>query len=217
MLILVVEDEADIRKMECMYLEHAGYKVVEAADCTQAIRQWREYQPDLILLDLNLPDGDGITVCESIRCYSNVPVLMTTARTEEIDELKGLHNGADDYLKKPFSAEMLLARVGSVLRRHQKSSLRVGNLHIDPVRQQAYESGKAVQLSSLQFALLFLLASQPGRVFSRSDILAHLQLDGEVYDRTVDTHIKSLRQKLSNKEYIKTIYGSGYAFHHPST
>ncbi len=212
MLILVVEDEADVRKMERMYLERAGYTVVEAVDCAGAVHQWRQHQPDLILLDLNLPDGDGITVCENIRHYSDVPVLITTARTEEIDELKGLRNGADDYLKKPFSAEMLLARVESVLRRHQKSSLRFGSLHIDPVRQQVYEDGRAVRLSSLQFTLLFLLASQPDRVFSRQDILVHLQLDGEVYDRTVDTHIKSLRQKLSNKEYIRTVYGSGYAF-----
>jgi two-component system response regulator BaeR len=212
MLVLVVEDEADVCTMERMYLERAGYTVVEAVDCTGAIYQWRQHQPDLIVLDLNLPDGDGITVCEDIRHYSDVPVLITTARTEEIDELQGLRNGADDYLKKPFSAEMLLARVESVLRRNRKSSLRFGNLNIDPVRQQVYENGTAVHLSSLQFTLLFLLASQPHRVFSRQDILAHLQLDGEVYDRTVDTHIKSLRQRLSNKEYIRTVYGSGYAF-----
>jgi two-component system response regulator BaeR len=212
MLVLVVEDEVSVRKMERLYLERAGYGVLEANDCQEALRQWQSRQPDLVLLDLSLPDGDGTAVCETIRQNSLVPIIMTTARVEEIDELKGLKGGADGYLKKPFSPEVLLAHVGSVLRRYGQGQLRFGTLSIDPVRQLALDQGRDLHLSALQFRILLALASNPGRVFSRAEILSHLDLDGEVFDRTIDAHIKAIRKKLKHRAYIQTMYGSGYVF-----
>lgn len=212
MLVLIAEDEPSVQAMEKAYLEHAGYKVAVAASCKETLDQWQAYHPDIIILDLNLSDGDGITVCEKIRRTSAVPIIITTARVEEIDELKGLDIGADDYLKKPFSTAVLLAHVTSILRRNQQGTVHLGTLHLDPLRQIAYENDVELVLSSLQFKLLFLLSSQPGRIFSRQEILKHLELDGTVYDRTIDAHIKSIRQKLSNRGIIRTVYGSGYAF-----
>ena len=212
MLVLVVEDEPSVQTMERLYLERAGYEVVVTSSCQEALRQWRNRQPDLVLLDLSLTDGDGTVVCRTIRQSSLTPIVMTTARVEEIDELRGLDIGADDYLKKPFSPAVLLAHIKSVLRRHGQGQLRFGSLSIDPVRQLALDQGQNLNLSALQFRILLILVSSPGRVFSRSEILLQLDLDGEVFDRTVDAHIKAIRKKLKHKECIQTIYGSGYVF-----
>lgn len=212
MVILVVEDEPSVQKMERLYLERAGYEVVEADSCSAALQRLRDYRPDLVLLDRSLPDGDGKGVCETIRQDSMVPVIMATAKVEEADELKGLGAGADDYLKKPFSPAVLLAHVESVLRRSGRGQIRFGSLHIDPVRQLVIDEGRELHLSTIQFHILLLLASYPGKVFTRSEILVGLNADGEVFDRTVDAHIKSIRKQFERKQYIRTIYGGGYVF-----
>lgn len=217
--ILVVEDEAAIREVMAGYLERSGYSVSSAADGRAALNLWQSKPFDLVLLDLNLPITDGITVCKQIRQKSLVPIIMVTARSEEWDEVVGLEVGADDYIKKPFSPQVLVARVQALLRRVGSGPLQIADLRIDPDKMQVLQQDKELILTTTQFNVLYLLASQPGRVFTRDQILDRSHNDpADIYvlERTVDAHIKSIRKILDDDpkqpRYILTVIGKGYKF-----
>lgn len=192
-------------------------------DGEEALRKAKTIVPDLIVLDLMLPDISGLEVCQKIRESSNVPIIMLTAKTAEQDILKGLQLGADDYMTKPFSPKELVARVETVLRRarsepqEEKLSFEGGLLEIYPDRKQVLKKGVEVDLTPTEYALLFLLASHPKQLFSRDQLLDAVKgLDFDGTDRIIDTHIKNLRQKIEgdkrNPHYILTAYGTGYRF-----
>jgi two-component system alkaline phosphatase synthesis response regulator PhoP len=220
--ILVVDDELEIVKVVRAYLEQSGYAVLTASDGPTALAVFRHEQPDLILLDLNLPKLDGLEVCRVIRRESNVPVIMLTARVEEADRLIGLEIGADDYIVKPFSPREVVARVRTVLRRSAPTPeppalIGAGDLTIDPVKHEVRLVQRLIDLTPSEFNLLHALAAQPGRAFSRMELLdAALGEAYEGYERTIDVHIKNLRQKLGDEPrdptYILTVYGVGYKF-----
>ena len=220
--ILVVDDEPKIVELLRLYLERAGYKVTIASDGQSALSAFRHENPDLIILDLMLPGIDGIEVCSRLRRESHIPVIMLTARAEEVDKLAGLEVGADDYVTKPFSPRELVARVRAVLRRsngaHEPAQQRIelDGLLIDAIRHQVACNGKPVGLTPTEFRLLWALARQPQRVFSRSQLMNEaLGEQFEGYERTVDAHLKNLRRKLSQaceSACIETVYGVGYRF-----
>jgi DNA-binding response OmpR family regulator len=221
-LILVVDDEPKIVKLAQDYLEQAGFRVVAAHEGGTGIAIARHEHPDLIVLDLNLPDKDGIDVCRVMRRESDVPIIMLTARDAETDRLIGLELGADDYITKPFSPRELVARVRTVLRRvrgdvQPAGIIRADDLEIDVNGHNVKRHGEAIHLTPSEFSLLTMLAQHPGRVLSREQLLERLY--GVSYDglaRSVDAHIKNLRQKLeddpTNPRYVLTIYGVGYKF-----
>lgn len=219
MQILVVEDESSIREVEVAYLKQSGYSVLEAEDGKQALQLMKDNSIDLVLLDLNLPKLDGIQVCKDIRQKSNVPIIMVTARVEEMDELIGLETGADDYIKKPFSPSILVARVRSMLKRIGKNVIELSGLTIDPEKMLVFKSSEKIVLTTIQFNILYTLASNPGKVFSRDEILDRAYDDTfppDILDRTVDAHIKTIRKRIevdtSNPKYILTVIGKGYKF-----
>ena len=221
-LILVVDDEPKISKLARDYLEKSGFGVVTAGDGATALAAFRHEKPDLVVLDLNLPGMDGLDVCRALRRESDVPIIMLTARVEEMDRLIGLELGADDYISKPFSPRELVARVRAVLRRvqggvHQSGLVRVGGLEIDLQGHKVSRADEIIELSRTEFNLLAVLAQNPGQTFSRAQLLSRLHgvaYDG--YDRSVDAHIKNLRRKLevepSEPQYVLTVYGIGYKF-----
>ncbi len=220
--ILVVDDEPKLVRVVSEYLEHDGYRVVSAGDGREALDRFRQERPDLVVLDLMLPELDGLEVCRRIRQDSGVPIIMLTARAEEVDELIGLELGADDYVTKPFSPRTLLARVRSVLRRAvpaegSEAPLSLGPLRVDPSRHEATWEGAPLVLTPTEFRLLSALARRPGRVFGRLELLERIQ--GEAYagyERTVDAHVKNLRRKLVGAggdeaaESVATVPGVGY-------
>ena len=220
--ILVVDDELDIVKVVRAYLEQASFRVITASDGQQALAVFRHEQPDLIVLDLNLPKMDGLDVCRAIRRESSVPIIMLTARVEETDRLIGLEIGADDYIVKPFSPREVVARVRTVLRRsappaEPPSIIAIGALTIDPIKHEVQLHGRSIDVTPSEFNILLALASQPGRAFSRMDLLDAAQGEAyEGYERSIDVHIKNLRQKLGDEPrdptYILTVYGVGYKF-----
>ncbi|QIN81011.1 response regulator (plasmid) [Rubrobacter marinus] len=220
--ILLVDDEPKLVKVVREYLEHDGYRVVSAGDGREALVRFREARPDLIVLDLMLPELDGLEVCRRLRRDSNVPIIMLTARAEEVDELVGLELGADDYVTKPFSPRALLARIRSVLRRANptdsgEETLSAGPLRVDQARHEATWEGAPLSLTPTEFRLLAALARRPGRVFDRLMLLERIQ--GEAYggyERTIDAHVKNLRKKLAAvggeaaATSIATVPGVGY-------
>ena len=217
--ILIVEDEQKLAELLKEYLEKAGYRATIAGRGDQAVAQVRKKAPDLMLLDIMLPGMDGMAVCREVRKFSTIPIIMTTAKVEEIDRLLGLEIGADDYICKPFSPREVVARVKAVLRRSNpetpESNLSLGPLVLDENTHLAMVGGKPLDLTPSEFKLLQVLISQPGRVFSRDELLARVQgYDCEGYDRTIDSHIKNLRKKLAghlpDTEIITTVYGVGY-------
>jgi DNA-binding response OmpR family regulator len=218
--ILIIEDEPQIVRTLRLYLEQAGYESAAVYDGKQAIPAFRQEKPDLILLDLNLPGQDGIDVCRSLRRESTVPIIMVTARSGEIDRLIGLELGADDYVVKPFSPREVVARVRAVLRRVSGSLgdvdvLRVGELLIDTAAYRAWLSAEPLSLTQSEFEILLALARHSGHVMSRSQLLEETQgIAYEGYERSIDQHIKNLRQKLVNSGgdsgMIQTVYGVGY-------
>jgi len=217
--ILIVEDEQKIAALLKEYLEKAGYRATIAGRGDQAVAQVRKSSPDLMLLDIMLPGMDGMAVCREVRKFSNLPIVMITAKVEEIDRLLGLEIGADDYICKPFSPREVVARVKAVLRRINpetvENNLSLGPLVLDENTHLAKVSGQPLDLTPSEFKLLQVLISQPGRVFSRDELLARVQgYDCEGYDRTIDSHIKNLRKKLADhlpgQEIITTVYGIGY-------
>lgn len=219
--VLVVDDDVKTVELVRLYLDRDGYQVLTAYDGVEALRLARESRPDLIVLDLMLPDIDGLEVCRTLRHESAVPVIMLTARTTDQDKLTGLDLGADDYVTKPFSPKELAARVRAVLRRlpgeRKPAEIKSGELSMDFTKHEAWLAGKLLNLTSVEFKLLGILAKEPGRVFSRSSLIEEaLGYDFEGFDRTIDVHILNLRRKLepdpSHPMYIKTIYGVGYKF-----
>jgi len=223
--ILIVEDEQKIVALLRDYLEKANYRVSFLDRGDQVIAHVKKNPPDLILLDVMLPGMDGLEVCREIRKFSMVPIIMITARVEEIDRLIGLELGADDYVCKPFSPREVVARVKAVLRRFHSepagASLQVGPIALDVDSRQATVEGQLLELTPSEFGLLRVLMAHPNRVFSRNELLNQVQgYDFEGYDRTIDTHIKNLRKKIAGKlpdrEIIATVYGVGYTFRIPA-
>ncbi|MBI5878118.1 MAG: response regulator transcription factor [Chloroflexi bacterium] len=221
--ILVVDDEPKIAQIARDYLEHAGFAVATAGDGRSALAQARSVKPDLIVLDLGLPELDGLDVTRILRQTSNVPIIMLTARVDESDKLVGLELGADDYLTKPFSPKELVARVRVVLRRVEQASsagtetVRAGDLLLDVPRMKATVAGRTVELTPTEFQLLAALARQPGRIFTRAQLLDTVRgVAFESYERAIDAHIKNIRRKLEPDphapRYILTVYGVGYKF-----
>ena len=221
-LILIVDDEPRIAKLARDYLERGGFQVATAVDGPAALAAARADQPDLIVLDLNLPGMDGLDVCRQLRRDSDVPIIMLTARVDETDRLIGLELGADDYIVKPFSPRELVARVRAVLRRaqggvHQPGLLRAGTLEIDLHGHRAALDGEPLHLTRIEFKLLAFLAQHPGQAFSREQLLEHLHgYSHDGFDRSVDAHIKNLRRKIEpdpgEPTTILTVYGVGYRF-----
>ena len=216
--VLVVDDEARMRKLVRDFLTVKGFLVVEAGDGEEAIDIFFE-QKDiaLILLDVMMPKMDGWEVCRTIRKYSQVPIIMLTARGEEQDELQGFSLGVDEYISKPFSPKILVARVEAILRRSSTMSqevIDVGGIHIDKSAHQVLLDGKNVDLSYKEFELITYFAENQGIALSREKILNNVWNYDYFGDaRTIDTHVKKLRSKLGDKgDYIKTIWGMGYKF-----
>ncbi len=222
--VLIVEDEEGIAELMRDYLVDAGYATHIFYQGTGVVEWVKEHEPDMILLDLMLPGKDGMEICKEVRAFSNVPIIMTTARVEEIDRLLGLELGADDYVCKPYSPREVVARVKSVLRRvaivESGSPLEQSPIVLDEAGFRAVINGEPMELTPVEFRLLRTFLAQPGRVFSRGHLLDNLYTDQRVVsDRTVDTHVKNLRKKLearlSGQEVIHSIYGVGYKFEPP--
>jgi DNA-binding response OmpR family regulator len=219
--VLVVDDERKIVDIVKAYLERDGFSVTTAYNGRSALEEVRRNSPDIIILDLMLPEISGWDVCRSLRKESDVPVIMLTARDEATEKIVGLEIGADDYVTKPFDPKELVARVKAVLRRSENKVLhdkvvRVANLEINiEKRRVVAKSGDIIELTPFEFDLLKIMAEHPGRVYSRMQLLDKVQGEAyEAYERTVDTHIKNLRRKIEpNPEkpsYIITVYGVGY-------
>jgi DNA-binding response OmpR family regulator len=219
-VILVVDDEPKVVRLARDYLEKNGFRVITAADGQSAIATARREKPDLIILDLMLPQIDGREVCRSLRRESDVPIIMLTALSEEIDQVTGLEIGADDYITKPFSVRALVARVRALLRRTRgdvraPSIVRVGSLEIDSEKYLVTFRGNPIKLTPNEFQLLQILTRRPGQTFTREQLLDDLHGAASSMDRSVDSHIKNLRKKLeaaSGEPMIETVYGIGYRF-----
>jgi len=210
--ILIVEDEPKLAALEADYLKSQGYDTHCIADGLEVVPWVRANAPELILLDLMLPGRDGLEICRELRTFTDVPIVMVTAKVEEIDRLIGLDLGADDYVCKPFSIRELVARVRAILRRPRNA---LPGLSIDEENHRAALDGRALDLTPVEFRLLAALASSPGRVFPRERLLERLYEDHRVVtDRTVDAHVKNLRRKLEEarpgEELVRSIYGVGY-------
>ena len=219
--VLVIDDDAKTIELVKLYLSRDGYQVLTAYDGVEALRIAREIHPNLIVLDLMLPDIDGLEVCRTLRHESDVPIIMLTARTTDQDKLIGLGLGADDYVTKPFSPRELAARVRAVLRRFPgergPDEIERGELTMNFTKHEAWFAGRPLNLSSVEFRLLAVLAKEAGRAFSRASLIEDaLGYDFQGFDRTIDVHILNLRRKLepdpSHPRYIKTVYGVGYKF-----
>lgn len=226
--ILVVEDEAKIAQIARDYLEHAGYKVAVAYDGKAALESVRQHTPDLMVLDLGLPNMDGLDVTRTLRqgngalsAARNLPIIILTARGDESDKLIGLELGADDYIVKPFSPKELVARVRAVLRRSEITAtvtpeiLQIGDLRIDISRMKVTVGATVIDLTPTEFELLATLARQPGRIFTRAQLLDAVRgVSFDSYERAIDAHIKNLRRKIepnpNDPRYIMTVYGVGY-------
>jgi DNA-binding response OmpR family regulator len=217
--ILLVEDEVKLARVVADYLTAAGFDVLKAYTGREALAFFRHEKPDLVILDIMLPEMNGLEVAKIIRKESSIPIIMLTAKVEESDRVLGLEMGADDYITKPFSLRELVARVKAVLRRAKGEvftpTLRVGDIEIDLQKREVTVAGKPVELTPTEFEILNLLARHPGRVFTRLEILQRIQSYAyESYERTVDVHIRNLRKKIEpdpkNPRYILTVYGVGY-------
>jgi DNA-binding response OmpR family regulator len=217
--ILVVDDEPKIVRLVADYLDAAGFTVATAGNGDEALMRARTQAPDLVVLDLGLPGLDGLDVTRTLRRNGEVPIIMLTARSDETDRIIGLELGADDYVTKPFSPRELVARVRAVLRRHAGAGdselLRAGDLLLDVPRMRVTRGEHAVELTATEFTLLAAMARQPGRVFTRSQLLDAIHgVAFEAFERAIDAHIKNIRRKLEpeprSPRYLLTIYGVGY-------
>lgn len=217
--VLVVDDDVKTVELVKLYLNRDGYRVLTAYDGNEALKLARENQPDLIVLDLMLPGINGLEICRILREESDVPIIMLTALTTDDDRLTGLDLGADDYVTKPFSPRELAARVRAVLRRlpgeRGPEKIEHGELTVNFLKHEASLEGKPLNLTPIEFKVLGALVKEPGRVFSRAQIIEKaLGYDFDGFDRTIDVHILKLRRKLEpdprHPRYIKTVYGAGY-------
>lgn len=224
--ILIVEDEPQIVRGLCLYLERAGYTTAVINDGALAVPSFRHEKPDLILLDLNLPNRDGVDICRAIRRDSSVPIIMVTARSDEMDRLIGLEIGADDYIVKPFSPREVVARVRAVLRRvggamGDTDIVRAGALLVDTSAYRAWLGDSSLALTQSEFEILLALARHEGQVLSRAQLLEETQgIAYEGYERSIDQHIKNLRNKIRKAsgppKMIETVYGVGYRLEAPA-
>lgn len=220
--ILIIEDEPELVKVLRSYLEQSGFTVLSAGRGDTGLSLYDQKRPDLVILDLNLPGMDGLDVAREIRRKANTPIIMLTARVEETDQLIGLELGADDYIPKPFSPRVVVARVRALLRRSESAAvpskvIRVADLEIDLDGHTVTKMGNIVELTPTEFSLLSVLAAYPGRAYSRLQLLEASQGNAyEGYERTIDAHIKNLRAKIEddprNPVYIETVFGVGYRF-----
>jgi len=215
--ILVVDDERNIVELAKLYLEREGYRVESARDGVEALTKIRALKPALVVLDLMLPELDGWEVCRRVRAESDVPIIMLTARSEDVDKIVGLELGADDYVTKPFNPRELVARVKAVLRRYERGlqptrPLHLGRLVIDPARREVTVDGKPLQLKAKEFDLLLTMARHRGLVLTRNQLLDQVWgYDFYGNTRTVDVHIARLRDKLAGSGVsIETVWGVGY-------
>jgi two-component system, OmpR family, alkaline phosphatase synthesis response regulator PhoP len=224
--VLVVDDEPKIVGVVRDYLVAAGFTVTTAADGPSALESARSRPPDLVVLDLGLPGLDGLDVARELQRRSSVPIIMLTARGEEVDRVLGLELGADDYLVKPFSTRELVARVRAVLRRAdsssaaERTSFTVGDVSVDRARHRVEVAGRAVDLTATEFELVAHMAGQPGRVFTRAQLLDVVHgVAVESYERAIDAHVKNIRRKLEpdphRPRYLLTVHGVGYRFAEP--
>ena len=224
MKVLIIDDEEKIVEVIKSYMEKEDFIVATALDGKVALEQFKSFSPDIVILDLMLPDVSGEELCRQIRMMGNTPIIMLTAKVEEEDILSGLNMGADDYITKPFSPKQLVARVKAILRRTQNTAVEEttmtynqGDLVVNIESHNVKKDGTAVSLTPVEFEILLKLAKHPKKVFTREELIAFvLGEDYEGYDRTIDTHIKNLRQKIETNtkdpQYIVTIYGVGYKF-----
>jgi DNA-binding response OmpR family regulator len=223
--ILLVDDEESVQKLLTYPLERDGYRVVQARDGDEALERFNDEDVDLVVLDVMLPKVDGLEVCKRLRARSAVPIVMLTARDDELDKVLGLELGADDYITKPFSIREFRSRVRALLRRASapryepgtEEAIEIDGLRIDPARRAVEAEGRPVQLTYVEFELLRMLAARPGRVFSRQALLAALWGGSEYREpRTIDVHVRHLREKLEpdpgEPRYIITVRGVGYRF-----
>jgi two-component system alkaline phosphatase synthesis response regulator PhoP len=220
--ILVVDDEPRIAEIARDYLERAGFTVSTTGNGADALVFARTRRPDLIVLDLGLPQMDGLDVTRALRKLSNVPIIMLTARVDESDKLIGLELGADDYVTKPFSPKELVARVRAVFRRvdaapERGDIIHAGDVTLDKGRMQARVGTRAIDLTATEFELLATLAAQPGRVFTRAQLLDAIRgVEVDSFDRAIDAHVKNVRRKLEpdpkSPRYVLTVHGVGYKF-----
>ena len=219
--VLVVEDDRKISELLLNYLRTSGYEAIAAYDGREALRMIQERAPDAVILDWMLPGLDGIGVCKSVRVFSDVPILMLTARIDEVDRLLGLDTGADDYVCKPFAPREVIARVRALLRRAEgrvKSSTKPWEVD-DPAFRISWR-GQWLSLTRIEFMMFRLLLSRPGRVYSRDQLLASVHdSQRDISDRAIDTHIKNLRKKVQmiepGTDCIASVYGVGYRFDIP--
>jgi DNA-binding response OmpR family regulator len=223
--ILLVDDEDSVQKLLAYPLERDGFRVLQARDGEEALARFADEHVDLVVLDLMLPKLDGLEVCRRLRAQSTVPIVMLTARDDELDKVLGLELGADDYITKPFSIREFRSRVRALLRRaglpreraREAETIESGELRIDPARRTVALGGEPVQLTYVEFELLTALASEPARVFTREMLLRALWGDSAYREpRTIDVHVRHLREKLERDprepEYIFTVRGVGYRF-----
>lgn len=225
--ILLVDDEQSIQTLLSYPLRKDGYDVVQATDGEQALARFSEQDCDLVVLDLTMPKLDGLEVCKRLRAHSSVPIIMLTARTDEIDKVLGLEIGADDYITKPFSMREFSSRVKAALRRAEMSQAEVEDgttgettvrdLRMDPAKRQVWVRGESVTTTFVEFEILCALINSPGRVFTRDMLLMRIWGDSAYRDpRTIDVHIRHLREKIERDakepEYIFTVRGVGYNF-----
>jgi two-component system response regulator BaeR len=216
--ILVVEDERKLASLLADYLKASGFESICLDNGSEVVSYVREHKPDLILLDLMLPGRDGMEVCKDIRTFSRVPIIMVTARIEEIDRLLGLELGADDYICKPFSPREVVARVKAVLRRtHDGQTIQSRDLILDEYGYKAILNGRELELTAVEFKLLQFLVENPGRIYGRQQLMNKIYPDERnVSDRTIDSHIKKLRRKIEaidpKAKFIQSVYSVGYKF-----
>lgn len=218
--ILVVDDELAIREVVKKYLERENYNVIEAGTGVEAISKYYDEKPDLVVLDLNLPDISGEKVCESIRLNNNTPIIMITAKSNESDKLNGLILGADDYMVKPFNPKELIIRINIILKRIAENTSLANNEKRIVVNEESHtvkKDGKEIDLTPIEFKIITTLSKSPERTFTREQLISSsLGYEYEGLTRTIDCHIKNLRQKIeedpSNPKHIKTVFGIGYKF-----
>jgi len=220
--LLIIEDEPELVRVLRSYLEQAGFSVLSAGRGDTGLSTWEHKRPDLVILDLNLPGMDGLDVAREIRRKSSTPIIMLTARVEEADQLIGLELGADDYIAKPFSPRIVVARIRALLRRSetapaQSQVLRIGDLEIELDAHRVQRLGIPIDLTPTEFNLLATLAAQPGRAYTRLQLLEASQGTAyEGYERTIDAHIKNLRAKIETDpkkpRLVETVFGIGYRF-----
>jgi two-component system, OmpR family, response regulator BaeR len=213
--VLIIEDEEKLASLLADYCRHAGFEPTVCPRGAAGLQHLREHGADVVLLDLMLPDGDGLDVCKQIRRFSNLPILITSARVDELDRLLGLELGADDYICKPFSPREVIARIKVILRRLQQHSGADNGLQLDADRLSISFAGQTLALTAVEFALIQVLADHPGYIRSRQQLMDRIYDDHRIVsDRTIDSHVKKLRQKLAERfpdiQFIDSVYGAGY-------